>query len=259
MLKKLLYNKYKILNIDKRLPYNSEEILKILYTKKNCIFFEYGEQFRLLGYTGFEPDFLGRATKFQPMYIAGSETYNVKTKEDAVIYNENVLQSDGLGWNCEKYVIDEIQGFIDILDAIDKSIIINTRQVLIPFVAKTTSTNQAIFLKNLLKQILGKDYESLIVECKLTDKNTGTIIETTNINMFVQQLQDAKKKILEEAFLYLGVGAPAGKLAHESIVEVEQNEQITDLLDKVMFYKISDFLDRCNNKFNLNMKLVKIF
>ena len=35
MLKKLLYNKYKVVNIDKdRLPYTSEEILKVLYDKQ---------------------------------------------------------------------------------------------------------------------------------------------------------------------------------------------------------------------------------
>lgn len=259
MLKKLLYNKYKIENIPKNLPYTSEQIFKVLYDKKNCIMFKYGEELRLLGYIGFEPDFLGRATMFQPMYIAGSETYNVKTREEVALYNENALGSMGFGWSSGSYIIDDMDNYISMLNAIDHSIIINTKQVLLPFVATTTSTNQAQHLKNMLKELLGKDFANMVVECKLTDQTKGTLIETTNVQLFIQTLQDTKKKILDEVFLYLGVGAVSGKLAHESELEAMQNEKVTDLLDNVIFDKIQMFLQECNEKFGCNMQITKRF
>lgn len=259
MLKKLLYNKYKILNIPENLPYTSEQIFKVLYDKKRCIMFRYGDQLRLLGYIGFEPDFLGRATKYQPMYIAGSENYDTQSKEEVVVYNENALSSMGFGWSGGSYVIDDIDKYIDMLEAIDKSIIVNSKQVLIPFIAKTTSTNQATLLKNFLIEIFGEDFDNMVVECKLTDNNNGTLIETTNVQLFIQTLQDTKRKILDEVFLYLGVGAPAGKLAHESELEVQQNERVVDLLDTVMFDKFSTFIAECNQKFGCNMQIIKKF
>ena len=259
MLKKLLYNKYKILNIPNNLPYNSEEIFKVLYDKKNCIMFKYKDELRLLGYIGFMPDFLGRATEFQPMYIAGDEVYNIKKRDEVALYNENAMGSMGFGWSTSSYIIDDIDNYIDMFKAIDKSVIVNTKQVLLPFVATTTSTNQATHLKNMLRELLGKDFANMVVECKLTDQTKGTLIETTNVQLFIQTLQDTKKKILDEVFLYLGVGAVSGKLAHESELEAMQNEKVTDLLDNVIFDKIQMFLQECNEKFGCNMQIIKRF
>lgn len=259
MLKKLLYNKYKILNIPERLPYKSDEMLKVFFDKKNCIMFEYKDQLRLLGYIGFEPDFLGRATNFQPQYIAGTETYHVLKRDQVVVYNENALGSLGFGWNTGSYIIEDIDNYISMLQSIDNSIIVNTKQVLLPFIAKTSSTQQASFLKETLKKILGKEFTNMVVECKLDNTNNGTMIETTNVQLFVQTLQDTKKKILDEVFLYLGIGAVSGKLAHESELEVVQNERVVDLLDNVVFDKIQDFLKECNEKFNCNMQIIKRF
>lgn len=260
MLKKLLYNKYKIVDIDKeRLPYTSEEIFKVMYDKHNVICFEYGDQLRILGYTGFQPDFLGRATQYQPIWVAGSEVYGVKNKDEVVLYTENALGSIGFGWSSGSYIEEDITNYIDMLKAIDESIIVNTKQVLLPFMVKTTSTKQAVAMKAFLKKILGKDFDNMVVELKQGDLSGGTLIETTNPQLFIQTLQDTKKKILEEVFLYLGVGAPAGKLAHESIEEVVQNEQVVDLLDNVMFDKFLDFITRINERFGTSMKLVKKF
>ena len=260
MLKKLLYNKYKIVNIDKtRLPYTSEEIFKVMYDKHNVICFEYGEELRILGYTGYEPDFLGRATRYQPIWVAGSEVYLPKGKDEVVLYTENALGSIGFGWSTGSYVEDDITNYIEMLKAIDNSIIVNTKQVLLPFVVKTASTRQAEVMKSFLKKLLGDGFDNMVVECKLADNQAGTLIETTNIQLFIETLQNTKKKILEEVFLYLGIGAPAGKLAHESIEEVVQNEQIVDLLDTVMYDKFVDFITRINERFNTNMSVIKKF
>lgn len=221
--------------------------------------FRYNDQLRLLGYTGSEPDFLGRATKYQPMYIAGTESYSLQSKDDVVLYTENALGSVGFGWTGASYIIDDIDNYIEMLQAIDKSVVVNTKQVLLPFMAKTTSTKQAQTLKKLLQNLLGEDFDNMVVECKLTDNQTGTLIETTNVQLFIQTLQDTKKKILDEIFLYLGVGAVSGKLAHESELEAMQNEKVTDLLDAVMYDKFVDFFDRCNNKFGCNMQVIKRF
>ena len=72
-------------------------------------------------------------------------------------------------------------------------------------------------------------------------------------------MQNAKKKILDESFLYLGVGAHAGKLAHESEIEVQQNEKVVDLLDNVVFVKLVEFFNKINEKFGTKFEIVKEF
>lgn len=258
MLKKLLYNKYKVVNIDKkRLPYTSEELLKVLYDKHNVICFEYGEGLRILPYTGLAPDFLGRATQFQPIPVIGTEAYPLLSLDQVVKYEENSLR--GSAFTPYSYCSCDIDKYIEELTLLDEAILINSKQVFIPFIAKCPSSKNAQALKSLLTNIFGKEYANLIVETSIKEGISGTYLEVTNMQVFTQTLQDTKKKILEEAFLYLGVGAPAGKLAHESVQEVTANEKITDLLDNVMYSKISEFISEINTKFGTNMQVLKMF
>ena len=256
MLKKILYNKYVINNIDyERLPLTSEEFLKILFDLKDVIMFKYKDnKLRLINYAGYEPDWLGRATKFQPFPRASGEVYKVQTLDSCEQYHENVLRGS---FSAYSFVSDDVDRYVEILDTLDKAIILNSKQIYLPFIAKSTSAQQIQLLKGLFKKIFGKDFESMVVEMKLTDKQDGTIIETTNMQVFLQQIQDTKKKVLDEAFLYLGVARPTGKLAHESELEVAEASEIPDLLDKIMFDKIADFIARCNKKFGLNMTISK--
>lgn len=255
MLKKILYNKYVIGNIDhKKLPINSEEFLKILFDLKDVIMFKYKDELRLLNYSGYNPDWLGRATRFQPFPRASGEVYDVQDLDSCEQYHENVLRGS---FSSYSFITDDIDNYISMLSTLDNAIILNSKQVYLPFIAKTTSANQMNMLKQLIRKVLGKDFESMVVEMKLADKQDGTIIETTNMQVFLQQIQDTKKKVLDEAFLYLGVGRPTGKLAHESELEVAEASEIPDLLDKIMFDKIADFLARCNKKFGLKMTISK--
>ena len=255
MLKKILYNKYVIGNIDhKKLPINSEEFLKILFDLKDVIMFKYKDELRLLNYSGYNPDWLGRATRFQPFPRASGEVYDVQDLDSCEQYHENVLRGS---FSSYSFITDDIDNYIAMLSTLDNAIILNSKQVYLPFIAKTTSANQMNMLKQLIRKVLGKDFESMVVEMKLADKQDGTIIETTNMQVFLQQIQDTKKKVLDEAFLYLGVGRPTGKLAHESELEVAEASEIPDLLDKIMFDKIADFLARCNKKFGLKMTISK--
>lgn len=255
MLKKILYNKYVIGNIDhKKLPINSEEFLKILFDLKDVIMFKYKDELRLLNYSGYNPDWLGRATRFQPFPRASGEVYDVQDLDGCEQYHENVLRGS---FSSYSFITDDIDNYIAMLNTLDNAIILNSKQVYLPFIAKTTSANQMNMLKQLIRKVLGKDFESMVVEMKLADKQDGTIIETTNMQVFLQQIQDTKKKVLDEAFLYLGVGRPTGKLAHESELEVAEASEIPDLLDKIMFDKIADFLARCNKKFGLKMTISK--
>lgn len=255
MLKKILYNKYVIGNIDhKKLPINSEEFLKILFDLKDVIMFKYKDELRLLNYSGYNPDWLGRATRFQPFPRASGEVYDVQDLDSCEQYHENVLRGS---FSSYSFITDDIDNYIAMLNTLDNAIILNSKQVYLPFIAKTTSANQMNMLKQLIRKVLGKDFESMVVEMKLADKQDGTIIETTNMQVFLQQIQDTKKKVLDEAFLYLGVGRPTGKLAHESELEVAEASEIPDLLDKIMFDKIADFLARCNKKFGLKMTISK--
>lgn len=255
MLKKILYNKFKIINIPDKLALSSEEILKLLFDIKNVIFFSYNKEFRLLGYSGYDLDCWGRATKFQPVAFAGGEVYKIQTKDTAVIYQENPL-SNNVGFKHSSYIVDDIEQYINILSLIDSAVAINTKQVFIPFIAKSTDTQNAIQLKDLLSKIFGKEFKNLIVKQEVGESK-GATIETTNMQVFLEQLQNTKKKILDEAFFYLGVSSPQGKLAHQSELEIESASAVVDLLDIIMFDKIKDFLDNCNKKFNLKMELVK--
>lgn len=257
MLKKLLFNKYKILNIPENMPYTSEEIFDLIFSKKNVVFFKYDlkDEFRLLTYSGINQDFLSRATKFQPLAFAGSEVYPILSKEDCVVWNENPLPNCT---NSGSYIFDDIEKYICQLNIIDSAIKINAKQIFIPFIAKAGKNNKDL-LSKMLKNIFGEDYKNLIVEQNLKDQTDGTIIEPTNISLFLEQLQNAKKKILDEAFLYLGVGAPAGKLAHESEIEVQQNEKVVDLLDNVVFVKLVEFFNKINEKFGTKFEIIKEF
>lgn len=259
MLKKILYNKYNIENIDENiLPLSSEEFLKILFDRKNVIMFEFKKNaLRLLPYTGSTPDFLGRATKFQPMAIAGSEVYKLQDLSTCVKYQENVLCNNA-GFSDYSYVSEDIDNYINILNALDNCVLINSKQVFIPFIVKSSNSNNAAALKNLFTKIFGKDFQNLVFKTELTE-NVGATIETTNMQMFLDQIQNAKKKILDEAFFYLGVSSPQGKLTHQSELEISSANNVVDLLDKIMFDKINDFLQKCNAKFGLNMVLVKKF
>ena len=256
MLKKILYNKYVINGIDyKRLPLTSEEFLKILFDLHDVIMFPYKDnQLRLLNYSGYDPDWAARATRFQPFPRASGEVYDVQDLGSCEQYHENVLRGS---FSSYSFITDDIDNYIAMLNTLDNAIILNSKQVYLPFIAKTTSANQMNMLKQLIRKVLGKDFESMVVEMKLADKQDGTIIETTNMQVFLQQIQDTKKKVLDEAFLYLGVGRPTGKLAHESELEVAEASEIPDLLDKIMFDKIADFLARCNKKFGLKMTISK--
>ena len=255
MLKKILYNKYVINNIDyKRLPLTSEEFLKILFDLKDVIMFKYKDELRLLNYSGYNPDWLGRATKFQPFPRASGEVYKVQDLNSCVQYHENVLRGS---FSSYSFITEDIDKYIEILDTLDKAIVLNSKQVYLPFVAKGSSANQVALLKQLLRKLFGKDFESMVVEMKLSDKQDGTIIEPTNMQIFLQQIQDTKKKVLDEAFLYLGVARPTGKLAHESELEVAEASAIPDLLDKIMFDKIATFIAECNVKFGLDMSISK--
>ena len=255
MLKKILYNKYLIDNIPKELEINSEEFLKILFDLKNVIMFKYKkDKTRLLGYSGYNIDWLGRATKFQPIPRGGDEVYRQYNKDEIVLYQENVLRGS---FSSYSFVGDDIDNYVAMINAFDEAIIFNANQIYIPFIAKTKSTNQAQMLRSILAKTFGEKYKSLIVECKATDDMNGTIIETTNIQLFTEMLQNTKKKILDEAFLYLGVARPTGKLTHESELEVSQESQIPDLLDKIMFDKIALFIAECNEKFGFNMIIKK--
>ena len=256
MLKKILYNKFKIENIPERLPLSSEEFLKILFDIKNVIMFAYNKQLRLLGYSGFELDAWGRATKWQPIAFAGGEVYDIKDKDTAVKYQENVL-SNNTGFSNYSYVTDDIDNYIAILNSLDNAVMINTKQIHLPFIAKVVGTDNANALKSFFIKLFGKDYKNLIIDAKFTEENGGTTIEPTNMQVFMQQIQDTKKKILDEAFFYLGVASPQGKLAHQSEIEIESASAVVDLLDKIMYGKINDFLQECNKKFGLQMQLVK--
>ena len=255
MLKKVLYNKFKILNIPENLTLTSEEFLKVLFDLKNVVMFKYGEELRLLGYSGFYLDWLGRATKFQPIAIAGGEVYPIKTLDDCVKYQENVL-SNNVGFSNYSYITDDIDNYIEILNTLDSAIVLNSKQIYLPFIAKVFGGQQAQQLKKLLGDIFGKDFENMIVEAKATEEG-GTEIQPTNMQVFLQQIQDTKKKVLDEAFFYLGVSSPQGKLAHQSEIEIESANAVVDLLDKIMFSKIEEFLNKCNNMFGCQMQLIK--
>lgn len=255
MLKKTLYNKFRINNIPSKLPLNSEEFLKILFDIKNVIMFPYKKELRLLGYSGFDLDAWGRATSWQPIAFAGGESYGIFNKDTAVKYQENVL-CNNCGFSDYSYITDDIDNYIAILNALDNAVILNSKQVYLPFVAKVVGVDNANQLKGLLSKIFGKEFKNLIVKAEKTDTN-GTTIETTNMQVFLQQIQDTKKKVLDEAFFYLGVSSPQGKLAHQSELEIQSAGAVVDLLDKIMFNKINDFLQECNKKFGLNMELVK--
>ena len=255
MLKKILYNKFKIVNIPERLNLSSEEIMKILFDIKNVIMFAYEKELRLLGYSGFELDAYGRATKWQPIPFASGEVYKIKDKDTAVKYQENVL-ANNVGFSSYSYITNDIDNYVNILNMLDNAVLINSRQIHLPFIARISGTNNAQSLKNFFTKLFGKEYKNLIVEEKITDDG-GATIEPTNMQVFLQQIQDTKKKILDEAFFYLGVSSPQGKLAHQSELEIESASAVVDLLDKIMFDKIKDFLDACNKKFNLQMQLVK--
>lgn len=254
MLKKILYNKYVINNIPKELEINSEEFLKILFDLKDVIMFKYKSKLRMLNYAGYNPDWLGRATRFQAFPRASGEVYDVQTLDSCVQYHENVLRGS---FSSYGFVGDDVDRYVELLETLDKAIILNSKQVYLPFIAKASSTNQMILLKKLFKNVFGENFESMVVEMKLTDKNDGTIIEPTNMQVFLQQIQDTKKKILDEAFLYLGVARPTGKLAHESKLEVEEASNIPDMIDAVMYDKIADFILRCNEKFGCQMTISK--
>lgn len=253
MLKKVLYNKFIIEDIPDELPMNSEEILKFIFTKKNCIMFKYNKELRLCRYTGYDPDWLGRATKYQPQALAGAEVYPVKTDKNCVKYNENPLQSQC--FQPDGYIIDDIETYITLLDALDKAVLINSKQIYMPFIAKVCGGSQAKQLKEFMRNIFGKGFEGAIIESSLEDKMQGTTIQPTNMQVFLATIQDTKKKILDEAFYYLGVSSPEGKLAHQSELEIEKASASTDLLDKIMFSKIDKFLNDCNSMFKTNMKL----
>lgn len=255
MLKKVLYNKFKILNIPNNLKLTSEEFLKVLFDLKNVVMFKYGEELRLLGYSGFELDWLGRSTKFQPIAIAGGEVYPIKTENDAVKYQENVL-SNNVGFSSYSYITNDIDNYVAILNALDNAVVLNSKQIYLPFIAKVFGGQQAQQLKKLLGDIFGKDFENMIVEAKATEEG-GTEIQPTNMQVFLQQIQDTKKKVLDEAFFYLGVSSPQGKLAHQSEIEIESANAVVDLLDKIMFSKIEEFLNKCNNMFGCQMQLIK--
>lgn len=252
MLKKLLYGKYTINNIPTdKLPYTSEEIFALMYNNSNIICFKYGEQLRILPYIGYNPDFLMRATKYQPQYLGGGEQYKQLSRDDVVLYQENPLPN----LYASGKIICDIDNYINAIAVIDNAVIVNSKQVLLPFIVKAKNNQSTSMLKNLFSKILGKDFDKLILDSSLAETPNGITIETTNIQLVMQQLQDTKKKILEEAFLYLGIGSPAGKLAHESEQEVLQNEKITDLLDKVMVKKFEKFIQDINAKFDLNLTL----
>ena len=255
MLKKILYNKFKIINIPERLPLSSEEFLKILFDIKNVVMFPYDKELRLLGYSGFDLDAWGRATKWQPIPFAGGEVYKIHTKDTAVKYQENVL-ANNVGFSNYSYITNDIDNYIEILNALDNAIMINSKQVYVPFIAKVVGTDNANQIKGFFTKIFGKEFKNLIVKAEMKDTG-GTTIETTNMQVFLQQIQDTKKKILDEAFFYLGVSSPQGKLAHQSEIEIESAVAVVDLLDEIMFDKINDFLQECNKKFNLQMQLVK--
>ena len=254
MLKKILYNKFKIENIPEALPLNSEEFLKILFDIKNVIMFKYGEELRLLGYSGYDLDDWGRAKKWQPIAFAGGEVYPIKDKKTACKYQENVL-CNNTGFSNYSYITDDIDNYVEMLNALDNCLVINSKQILIPFIAKVQGTDNAMQLKGFLTKIFGKEFKNLIVKAEL--KENGTTIETTNMQVFLQQIQDTKKKLLDEAFFYLGVSSPQGKLAHQSEIEIQSASEVVDLLDKIMYDKINDFLKDCNKMFNLNMVLVR--
>lgn len=256
MLKKILYNKFEIQNIPERLPLSSEEFLKVLFDIKNVVMFEYKKELRLLQYSGYELDAWGRATKWQPIPFASGEVYDVKDKKTAVKYQENVL-SNNTGFSDYSYITNDIDNYTAILNALDNAIVINTNQVYLPFIAKVVGTENANNLKNFLGKVFGKEFKNLIVEAKMTDSGSGTTIETTNMQLFLQQIQDTKKKVLDEAFFYLGVSSPQGKLAHQSELEIQSASAVVDLLDKIMYDKIQKFLDKCNDMFNCKMVLVK--
>lgn len=256
MLKKILYNKYEILDIPKNLPLSSEEFFKVLFDLKNVVMFRYGEELRLLRYSGFHLDWLGRATKWQPIPMASGETYDIQDKNTAVLYQENVLCND-VGFNAGSYIIDDIDRYVQILNCLDECVVVNTRQVYLPFIAKVAGSSHAEVMKKFFEKILGKDFRNLIVEEKMADAGSGTIIEPTNMQLFIQQIQDTKKKILDEAFFYLGVSSPQGKLAHQSEIEIESASAVVDLLDEIMSQKIVKFLNNCNKMFGCKMKLVK--
>ena len=256
MLKKILYNKYQILNIPKELPLSSEEFFKVLFDLKNVVMFPYKNELRLLRYSGFNLDAWGRATKWQPIPMASGEVYKIQDKNTAVLYQENVLCND-VGFNAGSYIIDDIDNYIAILNCLDEMIVVNSKQVYIPFISRTSGTKNAEQLRNFFAKIFGKEFKNLIVEEKLTDVGSGTTIEPTNMQLFIQQIQDTKKKILDEAFFYLGVSSPQGKLAHQSEIEIESASAVVDLLDDIMSQKIVQFLEKCNAMFGCNMKLVK--
>lgn len=256
MLKKILYNKYHILNIPKELPLSSEEFFKVLFDLKNVVMFRYRSELRLLRYSGFNLDAWGRATKWQPIPMASGEVYKIQDKTTAVLYQENVLCND-VGFSQGSYIVDDIDNYIAILNCLDNMIVVNSKQVYIPFIARVQGTSNAEQLKKFFAGLFGKEFKNLIIDQKLTDVGSGTTIEPTNMQLFIQQIQDTKKKILDEAFFYLGVASPQGKLAHQSEIEIESASAVVDLLDEIMSQKIVEFLDACNKMFGCEMKLVK--
>lgn len=266
MLKKILFNKFEILDIPPNLPINSEEFIKILFTAKNVVMFNYdvkddndrviGRELRLARYTGYQPDWLGRATRYQPIAVAGGEVYPTLTLADCVKYNENPLNSTG-EFGSDGYVIDDINNYIYILQSLDNALVINAKQIYMPFIAKVAGTDKADKLRAFMKKVFGKGFESLIIDISLKDLQGGTSIETTNMQLFLEQIQNAKKKLLDEAFLYLGVSSPEGKLAHQSELEIQEASKVTDIIDFVMYNKFVDFVNRCNTKFGTTMRVIK--
>lgn len=256
MLKKILYNKYKIENIPKTLDMNSEEIFKVLFDFKNVVLFKYKDGHRLLKYNGVGQDYLGRAEKYQPFSLAGGEVYPVLSKKDVELYEENSLRTCGSHYN---FISDDIDDYIFMLSTLEKAIVLNSKQVWLPFIAKTKGSRQADLLKKMLSNIFGEDFKNMVVETNITEDQKGTTIETTNMQVLTEQLQNTKKKILDEAFLYLGVSAPAGKLTHQSEIEIQEQSEVPDLIDNIVFAKIGEFIERCNQHFGFSMKLVKRF
>lgn len=257
MLKKVLYNKYKILGIPEKLPVDSEEFIKILFDLKNVVMFKYEDELRMTRYSGYEQDWLARATKFQPIPEAGGEVYNVVTLEDCVKYNENALNGGG-SFSHTGYVLDDIEQYVYILKALDGCLVINSKQVYMPFIVKVANAQNASNLRQFMRKMFGDGFDKLVIDIKINDLgNGGTSIDVTNMQVFLDQIQNAKKKILDEAFMYLGVSSPEGKLAHQSEIEIEKASKVTDLIDFVMFEKIEKFINDCNKKFGLKMQIVK--
>lgn len=254
MLNKILYNKYILENIPKELEMNSEEFLQMLIRGHYCAMFKFGDKLRLTQYSGTgDVDYLGRPTLIQP-FSYGTEVYNLIPSSNCVLYKENFLTQI---FPSKGYISCDIDDYQRQLDVISKAIVINSKYIFMPFIVGADSKESTRVLKDFLKKTLGEEFQNLIIEQKITQLSDGLKIEPTNIQLFLQQLQDTKKKILDEAFFYLGVASAQGKLAHESELEVAESQASVELLDSVLFDKIGEFINNCNSKFNLNMILKK--